>query len=68
MVRNSKDREQLIMVKVKVLKDTELRINGVRYIVKAGVQDVERHSGRAFAPAFFGRASSRERGKKRGKK
>ncbi|QID32322.1 hypothetical protein [Pampinifervens florentissimum] len=31
------------MVKVKVLKDTELRINGVRYIVKAGVQDVERH-------------------------
>ncbi|MEM4535396.1 MAG: hypothetical protein QW764_05085 [Desulfurococcaceae archaeon] len=31
------------MVKVKVLKDTEVRINGVRYIVKAGVQDVERH-------------------------
>lgn len=31
------------MVKVKVLKDTELRINGVRYILKAGVQDVEEH-------------------------
>lgn len=31
------------MVKVKALKDTEVRINGVRYIVKAGVQDVERH-------------------------
>lgn len=33
------------MVKVKVLKDTELRINGVQYIVKAGVQDVEKHVG-----------------------
>lgn len=31
------------MVKVKVLKDTELRINGVRYILKAGVQDVEEY-------------------------
>ncbi len=31
------------MVKVKVLKDTEVRINGVRYIVRSGVQEVEKH-------------------------
>ncbi|MEM1589314.1 MAG: hypothetical protein QW175_02705 [Candidatus Bathyarchaeia archaeon] len=31
------------MVKVKVLKDAEVRINGVRYVVVSGVQEVEKH-------------------------
>lgn len=31
------------MVKVKVLKDAEVRINGVRYAVVSGVQEVEKH-------------------------
>ncbi len=31
------------MERVKVFKDTELRINGIRYELKAGVQEVEKH-------------------------